>query len=166
LSTQGKNQIDLADLTWVSGKMKASYSGTTTQGTLTVSNGTNSVPIKLIGNYLGKTSWILSKDAGTGTLVKDPPVDGSLTPNASGGADGGIDFSEIAFGANTTVGYTPERDNSGGTLTVSDGGAVQCMALIGQYVASSFAAASDGHGGTVVTDLSSTHQPLLAPSHA
>jgi hypothetical protein len=78
LSTTGTNFVDLADLTFVSGKMTASYSGTTSGGVLTVSNGTNAVALNLSGNYVGH-SWILSKDSGTGTLVADPAVTGSLS---------------------------------------------------------------------------------------
>ena len=37
-----------------------------------------------------------------------------------GGADQ-IDLSDIGFAAGTTLGYTPNSNNSGGTLTVSDG---------------------------------------------
>jgi hypothetical protein len=41
------------------------------------------------------------------------------------------------------------------------------LALIGQYAATSFAAASDGHGGTVITDvLTQTAQSSLAQPHA
>jgi hypothetical protein len=72
-----KTPIDLADLQFT-GKMTASYSGTASGGTLTVTNGNGqSVSLKLLGNYL-TDSWVLSKDsAGTGTLVVDPPLTGS-----------------------------------------------------------------------------------------
>jgi hypothetical protein len=79
LSTTGNNFVDLADLTFASGKMTASYSGTTSGGVLTVSNGTNKATLNLLGNYVGN-SWILSKDSGTGTLVADPAVTGSVHP--------------------------------------------------------------------------------------
>ena len=165
LSTQGGNSVDLADLLWVQGKMSASYNGTSKGGTLTISNGTNKVALNLLGNYIG-ASWMLSQDGGTGTLVKDPPVSGSLTPCANGGAADSIDLSGIGFGANTTLGYSPNSDNTGGTLTVGDGLHAQSIALLGQYMASSFVMASDGHGGTLITDPPPSQQTLLAHPHA
>jgi hypothetical protein len=131
-----KNAVDLADLAWSPGKMKATFSGNTSGGTLTVTNGANSVALKLLGNYT-TASWMLSKDSTGGTRVVDPPVTGSLSAGANGGAVGGIDLSGISFGANTTLAYSPSSDNSGGTLTVSGGLHAQNVALLGQYMASS-----------------------------
>jgi autotransporter-associated beta strand protein/probable HAF family extracellular repeat protein len=165
LSTLGGNSVDLADLLWAQGKMSASYKGTPKGGTLTISNGTNKVALNLLGNYIG-ASWMLSQDGGAGTLVKDPPVTGSLTPCANGGAAGSIDLSGISFGTNTTLGYSPNSDNTGGTLTASDGLHAQSVALLGQYMASSFVMASDGHGGTLITETPSNQQPFLTHPHA
>jgi hypothetical protein len=160
-----KNAVDLADLTWSPGKMKATFSGNTSGGTLTVTNGTNSVALKLLGNYT-TASWMLSKDSAGGTRVVDPPVTGSLSADGNGGAVGGIDLSGISFGANTTLAYSPSSDNTGGTLTVSDGLHAQSVALLGQYMASSFVMASDGHGGTLINDPPANQQPLLTHPHA
>jgi hypothetical protein len=57
------NAVDLADPTYAAWKMKATFSENTagTGGTLTVTNGTNSVHLKLAGNYTTST-WNLSKD--------------------------------------------------------------------------------------------------------
>ena len=158
-----KNAIILADLTWTPRKMTATFSGDTSGGTLTVSNGTNSVALKLLGDYT-TASWKLSKDNMGGTRVVDPPVTGSLTSDANNGAAGGIDLSGISFDANTTLAYSANGNNSGGNLTVSDGLHAQTVALLGQYMASSFVMASDGHGGTMVTDPPSNQQPLLTSS--
>jgi hypothetical protein len=46
----------------------------------------------------------------------------------------------------------------GGTETAT-------IALLGQYAASSFAAASEARGGTVITDPGLTAQNHLAPPH-
>ena len=159
-----KNAIILADLTWTPRKMTATFSGNTSGGTLTVSNGTNSVALGLMGDYTA-ASWKLSKDSTGGTRVVDPPVTGSLSANADGGAGGGIDLSDISFGDNTTLAYTANSDKTGGTLTVSDGLHAQSVALLGQYMASSFVMASDGHGGTMITDPPSNQQPLLTHPH-
>jgi hypothetical protein len=64
-------------------------------------------------------------------------------------------------------GYTPNNGNSGGVLTVSDGVHTADIALLGQYAASSFVTASDGHGGTLITDpLALAAQTQLTPPHA
>jgi hypothetical protein len=118
-----------------------------------------------LGNYT-TASWKLSKDSTGGTRVVDPPVTGSLSADANGGAVGGIDLSGISFGADTTLAYSVNNDNTGGTLTVSDGLHAQSVALLGQYMASSFVTASDGHGGTLITDPPSNQQPLLTHPHA
>ena len=91
---------------------------------------------------------------------------GSLTADANGAAEGGNDLSGIGFGANTTLAYSANSDNRGGTLTVSDGFHAQSVALLGQYMASSFVTSSDGHGGTLITDPPPSQQPLLTHPHA
>jgi hypothetical protein len=63
-----------------------------------------------------------------------------------------LDLADISFGAHTTLGYAPNDSNSGGVLTASDGAHVAKIALLGQYEAASFVMASDGHGGTLITD--------------
>jgi hypothetical protein len=160
-----KNAVDLADLAWTQGKMKATFSGNTSGGTLTVTNGTSSVALKLLGNYT-TASWTLSKDSTGGTRVVDPPVTGSLSADANGGAAAGIDLSGISFGANTTLAYSANSNNTGGTLTVSDGLHAQSVALLGQYMASSLVMTSDGHGGTLIHDPPANQQPLLTHPHA
>ena len=84
------------------------------------------------------------------------------------GAKDQIDLAFIAFGANTTLGYAPNNSNTGGTLTVDDhNGDVASIALLGQYLASSFVLASGGHGGTVIpTDPPAAQMIQLASSHA
>ena len=146
-----KNAIILADLTWISRKMKATFSGDTSGGTLTVSNGINSDALKLFGNYT-TASWTLSKDSTGGTRVVDPPVTSSLTTaDANHGALGGIDLSGIGFDGKNTLAYSANSNNTSGSLAVSDGLHAQNVALLGQYMASSFVMGSDGHGGTLIT---------------
>jgi hypothetical protein len=162
------DKIDLAGLAFVQGSMKASFSGNTSGGILTVSNGAQSVAINLAGNYT-QSSWHLSPDKTGGTSVVDPPLSGLLAWDPNGGAQGSIDLSNISFGTNTTLGYSANSDNTGGTLTVSDGLHATSLALLGQFMASSFVMASDGHGGTLITDPSLTsHQNtfLTLPQHA
>ena len=63
-----------------------------------------------------------------------------------------IDLRDIAFSANTTLGYATNGVNGGGTLTASDRVDLAKIAVLGQYAASSFVMASDGHGGTLITE--------------
>jgi hypothetical protein len=75
----------------------------------------------------------------------------------------------IAFDAQTTLGYSPNSNNTGGTFSLTDGTHSAKIALLGNYMASSFVTESDAHGGTmVVADTSHTgNQSVLAnPQHA
>jgi uncharacterized repeat protein (TIGR03803 family) len=72
-----KDTVDLVDLTYVPGKMKATYDSSA--GTLTVTNGSQNVALKLSGNFTNAT-WVLSKDASGGTTVVDPPVNTNNSP--------------------------------------------------------------------------------------
>jgi enterochelin esterase-like enzyme len=58
---------------------------------------------------------------------------------------------------------------SGGTLTVTDGSHTANIALLGDYMASTFVTSSDGHGGTNVVDPSATGTSqtslLVQPHH-
>ena len=79
-----------------------------------------------------------------------------------------IDLSGIAFDAQTTLGYAPNGGQTGGgTLSLSDGIHSANIALLGSYMASSFATASDNHGGTMVLAQAATpnDQALLSTPH-
>lgn len=99
------------------------------------------------GGFSGKVTFF----AETGTLKLDNSSSFAGTVVGLRGQDA-IDFADIGFGANSSLGYSPNADNSGGTLSVGDGTHTANIALLGNYIASSFVAASDGHGGTVVYD--------------
>ncbi|AHY53537.1 hypothetical protein [Bradyrhizobium japonicum] len=64
----------------------------------------------------------------------------------------------------SATGYAQNNDNTGGTLTVSDGTHVATLHLLGQYSAADFALSSDGHGGTLITDPAVAQQAQLAPA--
>ena len=104
----------------------------------------------------------------TGALWLDQPS--TFTGTVSGlGAQNGIDLSGIAFGAQTTLGYSPNSNNTGGTLSLTNGTQSVSIALLGSYMASSFVMESDNHGGTtVLADVTqSANQSLLTnPHHA
>jgi hypothetical protein len=83
-----------------------------------------------------------------------------------------LDLRDIAFGSNTNLSFTEASNNLSGTLTVTDSVHTANLALLGQYIAAEFSIASDGHGGTIVTDppaAAMTEQNqigLVAPHHA
>jgi hypothetical protein len=207
------DKIDLAGLRWVQGSMTARFSGNTSGGILTVSDGAQSVAINLAGNYL-QSSWNLSADKTGGTFVVDPPAVASHTApgdiasngtvisgellelkpgeveNVQFAADTGtlklgdaqhfaglisgfsgqdvLDLADIAFSPNMSLGYAANTNNSGGNLTVNDGTHVASLALLGNYMASSFVASSDGHGGTFIepSQIASSQQFVLTHPHA
>jgi hypothetical protein len=69
-SKTGGTSLDLRDIAF-GGSTKASFSGTTTSGTLTVTDGTHTAKIKLTGNYTAST-FVVSTDGHGGTKVVDP----------------------------------------------------------------------------------------------
>jgi autotransporter passenger strand-loop-strand repeat protein len=108
--------------------------------------------------------------AGSGTLVFDGGTGFGWTVAGLGMADE-IDLQNVAFVAPTSkkgngsrLSFTEAISNQSGTLTVTDGVHSANIELLGSYIASDFAAASDGHGGTVVT-LVGTTSATLAPPH-
>jgi len=63
-----------------------------------------------------------------------------------------IDLRDIFFGKQTKVSFKEDKNHLSGTLTVTDGTHTANLTLLGQYSTGHFSLASDGHGGTVVTD--------------
>ena len=61
-----------------------------------------------------------------------------------------LDLGDIAFGAGTTASFS--GNGAGGVLTVTDGTNTAMIHLVGNFLSSTFTVASDGHGGTTVTD--------------
>ena len=81
------------------------------------------------------------------------------------GIPGSIDLADIAFTSNTTSGFVEAGNNTSGTLTVSDGTHTANITLLGSYIAGQFHLATDGSGGTLVTDpplaVATDHQSFL-----
>ena len=102
----------------------------------------------------------------TGTLWLDRPS--TFTGKvADFGAQESIDLAGIPFGAHTTLGYSENSSDTGGILSVKDGTHIAKLALLGNYMAASFVAASDGYGGTLITEGGQTaQQSLLTHPHA
>jgi len=101
-------------------------------------------------------------DTGTLRLDASSQFNGTVAGLALGNY---LDLAGIAFGGSTTLGYTPNGNNTGGTLKATDGSHIANIALLGQYTASSFIMASDGHGGTLISDPPVTQQQILSQPH-
>ena len=66
-----------------------------------------------------------------------------------------------------TVAPMASGNSTDGTVMPADGAHAASLALLGQFMASSFVTAGDGHGGTPLADPpSSQQQPLLTQPHA
>jgi hypothetical protein len=78
-SKTGANFLDLADITFISGTTKATFSGTTTSGVLTVTDGTHTAKINLTGNYTTST-FVVATDGHGGTLIHDPAKAAASAP--------------------------------------------------------------------------------------
>jgi membrane-bound inhibitor of C-type lysozyme len=101
--------------------------------------------------------------ATTGTLQFDNSLSFAGTVAALAGHDA-IDLRDIDFTAKTRTSYLAKGATNGGTLSVGDGVHIANIALLGNYLASTFVASSDGHGGTLVSEqqMASQNQPLAA----
>jgi hypothetical protein len=77
-SKTGKTSLDLEDIVF-GAETKASYSGTTTSGVLTVTDGIHTARIKMAGDFT-KSGFILAADGDGGTVVTDPLRSALVTP--------------------------------------------------------------------------------------
>ena len=149
-----------------SGLLWANGANITTDGNV---SGTGSVLIDGVATFEmgGAFSENVTLDAGANARLKiDHAADfrGTVTGFDSNDL---LDLADLAFGSNTRLGYVANSNNTGGTLTVSDGTNTANLALLGQYTAASFAMATDGSGGTLIHDPPATlAQTLTQPQHA
>jgi hypothetical protein len=147
--------IDLTSVAFASGQIHLSYTSAAGSGTLsvvsgaTLSGGTPGAQINLVGTYT--LANFSAKDDGNGNVeIVDPASVLSGGVILSSFHPQRFDLPNIAFGAHTTLAYS--QNGAGTTLTVSDGRHAASIALLGHYMAGSFVAVADGHGGTLVTN--------------
>jgi hypothetical protein len=167
------NNVQFIDLPFVTFNPMVSSSyvsanTSNTSGTLFVSSGgqlvaaINFVGAYSAGNFQFGPGGFLSGISGT--VIRDPAVfnGGSVNSDTKSSMPlSGIDLPDIAFGAQTTLAYSENATGKGGTLTVSDGRHAVSIALLGNYMAGSFVATTDGHGGTLITQAQPQQQPPL-----
>jgi tryptophan-rich protein len=112
----------------------------------------------------------------TGTLILDGSASAghhlNVADTVSGfGGQNVIDLPGIAFEGQLTLGYLPDSNSATGMglLSVGNGVGSANIALLGNYMASSFSMAPDSHGGTMITAAApqANDQSLLSnPHHA
>jgi len=130
-------------------------------GNLNISAGAE---LELFGAY-SATATFASTVAGSLKLDSSTQFHGTI---AGFGGQDQIDLSDIVFASSPTLGFTENNAGTAGTLTVSDGTHTANLTLLGNYMAASFAKASDGHGGTLVLDpplSSAQNSGLSQPVH-
>ena len=96
----------------------------------------------------------------TGTLWLDRPRPSPARWRTSARMTS-IELPGIRFGVHTTLGYSENSSDTGGTLSVKDGTHIAKLALLGNYMATSFVTAADGHGGTLITEAAQTANQLV-----
>jgi hypothetical protein len=111
----------------------------------------------------------------TSTLVLDQSTTfNSGSQNSIAGFTGQdqLDLRDLVYDPITTnASFTENSDGTSGTLTVTTIGtnfspnSSASILLYGDYTTQNFALASDGHGGTLVTDPPAPQQTQLAQSH-
>jgi hypothetical protein len=107
--------IDLADIT-AGANATIGYSGNNSPGTLTVSDGTHTASIALLGNY-SLANFTASSDGHGGTSVVDPPPAGGVAPyTAKDPADPqGVLNQQIALMNQSMASFAPADWGESGT---------------------------------------------------
>ena len=116
-------------------------------------------------SFAGAVSFTGS--SGVLRLAQSQGYTGSITGFAVGGGDK-LDLADIGFVSPSEASFSGTA--SQGVLTVTDGTNTAKITLIGDYLGDAFTAASDGHGGTVITAGAALEarapSPALAEIHA
>ena len=114
----GPDQIDLGDVAFSTATTLA-YAANAGGGSgmLTVSDGTDTANITLLGNYTG-SSFALSSDGHGGTLITDPTPDNVSAPTATDGATGTTTFTDSDSSNTQTASFAPDGSGYAGTFSV------------------------------------------------
>ncbi len=110
-------------------------------GSATVAGG-----LMRFGSIVSESVAFSNSSTGVLELARSTAYGGTISGFSKTGATS-LDLDDIAYGSKTTATY----DAASGQLTVSDGTHIAHLQLSGNYSSSTFAAKSDGHGGTLVT---------------
>jgi Ca2+-binding RTX toxin-like protein len=165
-ATNGNDTINVTDNNGV-----VTVTGLATDVTITGFETTD----HLVINGLGGDDTINAAGLGTGMLLtanggdgNDILVGGTGNDTLSGGAGddiliggGGVDTLDGGTGNDTVLQGAATRN-----AAATDASPAANVALLGQFMASSFVSAGDGHGSALIADPAPTQQPLLAQPHA
>ena len=95
-------------------------------------------------------SFAVGLGDGNGTLKLGASASFSGTVSGFNAGDA-LDFADVLSGADTTLVFAANADNTGGLLTLSDGTHTASVNLAGQYTAAEFQMSADLLGGTMLT---------------
>jgi hypothetical protein len=184
--------IILGDISFNALTTTATFTQDGASGTLEVTDGTHTVDLTLFGTYKTADFHLSSFNGGASTEITDPPAAGGQpdrpgqtvtvaqtmglplldTRSAFVGeaprfhAADGISLVGVARGANATLSDALEGGNSAEPPNLSDSIHGANMALLRNYMASSFVTASGGGSASPVEALQTTaRQDMLAASH-
>jgi hypothetical protein len=114
--------------------------------------------LELASPYSGPVTFAST----TGTLKLDNSASFAGTVAGMGGQDT-LDLADINFATIQNPSFS--GTSTGGVLTVTDGSHTANIALLGNYIASTFTVSSDGHGGTFVVDPPTGGSGVLGNPH-
>jgi Ca2+-binding RTX toxin-like protein len=120
----------------------------------------------------GLTGMLFTANGGDGNDVLVGSVGNDVLSGGNGDdvliGGGGLDQLDGGPGNNTVIASATVATltNTGGAAAASDGAHAANLAVLGQFMASSFVTAGDAHGTTPITDQPSNQQPLLTQPHA
>jgi autotransporter passenger strand-loop-strand repeat protein len=136
-----------------------------TGGTELVSSGASIVGATLSGGVVeiksGGTAGSSTITISSGTLLLDDSQHFSGTVAGLADANQVVDLADINFAALHPLQYSSSTGS--GTLTVTDGVHTAQLALLGNYTVGNFKTATDGHGGTLITDPAVDSSGYLTP---
>ena len=154
----GSDTIDLRDIK----SLNATKTYNATTGVLTVNDHAGDIATL---KFIGKVSLNIQDDGHGGTLVTDPPVM-SNTQGIASGAPHGVDPLSLALSGHRALGFAENAAGAGDKMSVTDQRHAATIALLGNYMAGSFATSAEGHGGTLAMDASQAALPLLTHPHS
>jgi hypothetical protein len=150
----------------ISGNHTYAAAGTDTV-TVTLSDdspGTATATAKSTANVRGPAGHTRSLAVLNGDNSRtDQSAAGLLASEVNGVAFHGIELSGLSLGANSTLSDLSAGTNAAASSAAKDDPHGQTIALLGQYMASSFVLPSDSHSGTTINDPQDQQHHLSLP---
>jgi hypothetical protein len=109
-SNKGRTSLDLGDINFVN-SAEATFTGTSTSGLLTVTDGVHTATIALVGNYLS-SNFVASSDGAGGTIVVAQKAPSEIQPVQA------FISAMAGFGARATASVAVDQVQRGHELTL------------------------------------------------